>query len=357
MSFGLYLHIPYCASKCRYCDFYSKGGSGGVPEEYITALLREMARHSAVGASTVYFGGGTPSLLNSSQVARLLQAAAPARGAEITLEANPDSLTQEKLEGYLEAGVNRLSIGVQSASDAQLRLLGRTHTASEAAQSFAMAKAAGFQNISGDIMLALPGEGESAFLQTLALIEQGGASHISCYLLKIEENTYFGRHRPAGLPDDDEAAALYLFAAAELEKHGYRQYEISNFARPAFESRHNLLYWNCENYLGLGPAAYSCMDGRRFHYPADLPAFVARIAPVVQDGVLDAEDYIMLQLRLAKGLNLALCREMWGSALSEKALKKIPLLQKAGYCHFENDLLRLTPAGMVVQNAILAELL
>ena len=188
MSLGLYLHIPYCFSKCRYCDFYSHPGERGVPEAYVDALLRELSRFAPerpLQPDTLYFGGGTPSLLRPEQAKRLIDAARPMPGAEITLEANPETVTEESLAGFREAGVNRISFGVQSARDTQLRTLGRPHTAKQARAAFAAAQRAGFTNISGDIMLALPHYTEAEFDETLELIEGGGATHISAYLLKI----------------------------------------------------------------------------------------------------------------------------------------------------------------------------
>ena len=187
MSLGLYLHIPYCFSKCRYCDFYSHPGERGVPDAYVEALLRELSRfapEAPLQPDTLYFGGGTPSLLRPEQAKRLIDAARPMPGAEITLEANPETVTEESLAGFREAGVNRISFGVQSARDTQLRTLGRPHTAKQARAAFAAARRAGFANISGDIMLALPHYTEAEFDETLELIEGGGATHISAYLLK-----------------------------------------------------------------------------------------------------------------------------------------------------------------------------
>ena len=269
MSLGLYLHIPYCFSKCRYCDFYSHPGERGVPDAYVDALLRELHRFAPdapLRPDTVYFGGGTPSLLTPAQAKRLIRAADPVPGAEITLEANPETVTEESLQGFRAAGVNRISFGVQSARDSQLRTLGRPHSAKQARAAFAAARHAGFENISGDIMLALPHYTQAEFDETLELIEKGGATHISAYLLKIEPDSAFGKHPPEGLPTGDEAADFYLYAVEQLEHHGYRQYEISNFAKPGYEGRHNLIYWDCGDYLGLGPAAHSCMGGKRFCY-------------------------------------------------------------------------------------------
>ena len=254
MSLGLYLHIPYCFSKCRYCDFYSHPGERGVPEAYVDALLRELSRFAPerpLQPDTLYFGGGTPSLLRPEQAKRLIDAARPMPGAEITLEANPETVTEESLAGFREAGVNRISFGVQSARDTQLRTLGRPHTAKQARAAFAAARHAGFTNISGDIMLALPRYTEAEFDETLELIEGGGATHISAYLLKIEPDSAFGKHPPEGLPTGDEAADFYLYAVEQLEHHGYKQYEISNFAKPSYEGRHNLIYWDCGDYLAL----------------------------------------------------------------------------------------------------------
>ena len=185
MSLGLYLHIPYCFSKCRYCDFYSAPGQRGVPTQYVDALLRELARfapEAPLHPDTIYFGGGTPSLLSPADAARLIAAAAPAPGAEITLEANPETVTEQTLCGFREAGVNRISFGVQSARDSQLKTLGRPHTARQARAAFAAARRAGFTNISGDIMLALPHYTQAEFDETLELIAEGGATHISCLL-------------------------------------------------------------------------------------------------------------------------------------------------------------------------------
>ena len=215
MSLGLYLHIPYCFSKCRYCDFYSAPGQRGVPRAYVDALLRELSRFAPdapLRPDTLYFGGGTPSLLDPADAARLIAAAQPLPGAEITLEANPETVTEDSLRAFREAGVNRISFGVQSARDSQLKTLGRPHTAKQARAAFAAACRAGFENISGDIMLALPHYTQAEFDETLELIEDGGAVHISAYLLKIEPDSAFGRTPPEGLPTSDEAADFYLYA-------------------------------------------------------------------------------------------------------------------------------------------------
>ena len=360
LSFGVYFHIPYCFSRCRYCDFYAAGASRAVPDAYVDALLGALAGFSAAlpgPPDTVYFGGGTPSLLTPAQVERLLAAAAPRPGAEVTLEANPETVTPGQLQGYRAAGVNRLSIGVQSARDSQLHTLGRPHTARQAAAAFEMARQAGFANISGDIMLALPHYSRAEFDETLALIQAGGANHISAYLLKIEPGSAFGRRPPEGLPDADEAAGFYLYAVEQLAAAGYRQYEISSFAKPGFEGRHNRIYWDCGDYLGIGPAAHSCLAGKRFYYPADTAAFLTGASRPVSDGDCGAEDYLILQLRLSAGLDLAEYRRRGGPAFTPHQRAFLAHCQQAGYLTLTPDRLTLTPLGMIVQNAILEELI
>ncbi len=360
MSLGLYLHIPYCFSKCRYCDFYSAPGQRGVPRAYVDALLRELSRFAPdapLRPDTLYFGGGTPSLLAPADAARLIDAAQPLPGAEITLEANPETVTEASLRAFRAAGVNRISFGVQSARDSQLKTLGRPHTAKQARAAFAAARRAGFENISGDIMLALPHYTQAEFDETLELIEEGGATHISAYLLKIEPDSAFGRTPPEGLPTSDEAADFYLYAVEQLEHHGYLQYEISNFARPGYEGKHNLIYWDCGDYLGIGPAAHSCMGGNRFYYPADTEAFLRDEAAPVMDGGCGAEDYLILQLRLRKGLNLDEYKKRYGRELSTAQRAFVQNCVKSGYASFDGRTLALTPAGLIVQNSILAELL
>ncbi|HJB21610.1 MAG TPA: radical SAM family heme chaperone HemW [Candidatus Fournierella merdavium] len=356
MRFGLYLHIPYCLAKCRYCDFYSAGASRAVPDEYVDALIARMAAMCPGRPETVYFGGGTPSLLSPAQAARLVNAADPLPGAEITLEANPETVDEAKLAGFRAAGVNRLSLGVQTANDESLARLGRPHTAAQSRAALAAARKAGFENITGDIMLALPQYTREEFDRTLALLAEGGAAHISAYLLKIEPGTVFGKNPPPGLPNEDEAADFYLYAVERLAKAGYAQYEISNFARPGFEGKHNLIYWDCRDYLGLGPAAASCMEGRRFSFGRSTREFLAGAAPA-EEGECTGADYIMLRLRLADGLRLSLLRERYGLAFDEGRLAFIRRCVAAGYALFDGDRLALTPKGMLVQNSILTELL
>lgn len=354
--FGIYLHIPFCRARCRYCDFFTRPGARGVPQAYVEALLRELAKDDR-RPDTLYFGGGTPSLLTPAQAAALIAAAHPLPGAEITLEANPDAVTAESLRGFAAAGVTRISFGVQSADDAQLKRLGRTHTAAAARQALTWAREAGFADICGDIMLALPGYTQPEFDDTLSLLQAGGCTHISAYLLKIEPGTAFARRPPEALPDADAAADFYLYACEKLKTAGYHQYEISNFARPGHEGRHNLLYWNCRDYLGIGPAAHSCLGGARRFWPADTDAFIAGTLREDPEGVCDAEDYLMLRLRLTEGLDTAEYQARGGKPFTRRQLTFLDRCAARGYARWDGRTLALTPAGMVVQNAILTELL
>ena len=355
-KYGIYLHIPYCRARCRYCDFYTAPGARGVPREYVEALKRELRRpHPA--PDTLYFGGGTPALLTPAQAAELIAAAGPRPGAEITLEANPDAVTPETLAGFRAAGVTRLSFGVQSARDSQLRTLGRLHTAAGAARALAWAREAGFPDLCGDIMLALPGYTRAEFDETLALLAEGGCTHISAYLLKIEPGTAFAARPPAGLPDPDAAADFYLYAVDRLEAAGYRQYEISNFARPGHEGRHNLLYWNCRDYQGIGPAAHSCVGGVRRFWPGDTAGFIAGTVQEEEEGRCDAEDFLLMQLRLTHGLDMAEYQARGGAPFTAAQQTFLRQCQAHGYAVWDGRTLRLTPAGMVVQNPILEELI
>ena len=356
---GIYLHIPYCPAKCRYCDFFSRPGCREVPQAYCDALLRELKKNSRRPV-TLYFGGGTPALLSPVQVASLIEAANPVPGAEITLEANPDVVDLEKLKGFRAAGVTRISFGVQSADDVQLRRLGRTHTAAGASKALNWAVQADFPEICGDIMLALPGYTNAEFDRTLALLKSGGCTHISAYLLKIEPGTAFYKNLPSDLPDGDAAADFYLYAVMRLEEEGYPQYEISNFAAPKHRGRHNMLYWDCQDYLGIGPAAHSCMGRVRSFWPTGPDAvsdFISGKLTPETEGLCDAEDYLMLRLRLRDGLDLKAYAERFGGTLNQTQLDFVKQCVGAGYARFDGQVLSLTPRGLLVQNGIVSELM
>ena len=359
---GIYLHIPFCLSKCPYCDFYSLPYDEDLVNQYVSQLTRAIADAPAAGqpVDSIYFGGGTPVLLGE-RLLSVLQAVYQhfdvSSDCEITLEANPAAMTFETLRKLHQGGFNRISMGVQSASDSELQCLGRRHNFAQAVESVQLAQSAGFENISVDLLLGTPQQTSASvdhFIQTFASL---GVQHISGYLLKIEPGTAFARHTPEGLPDPDEAADFYLYAVEQLAAAGYRQYEISNFAKPCYEGRHNLLYWDCQDYLGLGPAAPSCLNRKRFYWPGDTRAFIEGTARPVEDGGCDGEDYIMLRLRLTQGLDEEELARRFGVRLNERQRAFWRRCQQAGYAQPGEGPLRLTPAGLIIQNSILTELL
>lgn len=341
---GLYIHVPFCLSKCPYCDFYSVKFSQQAAREYAGAVIRNLSRcNEAFG--TVYFGGGTPVLL-APYMAEILNAINIKSGAEITAEANPCMCIPKTLEQLLTAGVNRLSIGVQSLDDSELSALGRRHTAAQAQQAVLAAKAAGFDNISADIMLAVPNQTRETLVETISRLGQLPLTHISAYLLKLEQGTPFGSAPPI-LPDEDETAELYLAAVEQLSRQGFKQYEISNFAKAGFESRHNLIYWRRGEYLGIGPAAHSFYNGKRFAVPRDLQKFLdspAQEEIITDENPNEAEESIMLGLRLAEGIPEILWKPL------ESRLRFIP----RDYYRIDGGRLALTPKGFLLSNEIIA---
>lgn len=364
---GLYLHIPFCARKCAYCDFYSACVSDSMLDSYTESLIREIKNWGGVLRrpvfDTVYFGGGTPSLLGGRLAAvtdAVYSAFEIAPGAEITLELNPTG-DRSKTYGFIKtagkSGVNRLSVGAQSGSDRELKLLGRTHSAADTLAAVSAAREAGFDNISLDLMLGLPGSDTGTLSKSIDFVLSAKPEHISAYILKIEENTYFYKMRESlSLPDDDSAADQYLYMCERLEKSGYTHYEISNFCLPGKESRHNLKYWRCCEYLGIGPSAHSFINGKRFYYPRDMKAFIKGIKPVYDGDGGDAEEYIMLRLRLAEGLDLKELESHFGIN-ADKIRKAVVPLKKAGFLKTGDSTIRLTDKGMAVSNSIITEIL
>lgn len=358
-SLGIYIHVPFCAAKCAYCDFYSHAGAtDGRMDAYVTRLLAQLEQFAprAVGyaVDTVYLGGGTPSLLGGARIARVLgavRAQYAAAGAEITVEANPDSMSDRFLCAARGAGANRLSMGVQSAHDSELRTLGRIHTFAQAQDAFARARRAGFDNISVDLMYALPGQTVDALARSIDALLALRPEHLSCYGLTVEPRTPLGRAHPV-LPDEDTQADMYLLLCGRMARAGYEHYEISNFARPGRRSRHNSRYWAQRPYLGFGPGAHADFGGTRWAWPRDLSAWLAGGAqPTIEDSDIDrAAEYIMLSLRTSDGWDPAQYRALGGNpAPVQRALAALPprhLTQTAGRWH-------LTDAGFLISNAII----
>lgn len=350
---GLYLHIPFCKKKCAYCDFYSSFVSDALIDEYVVALLKEIEKWGGCFSrpiDTIYFGGGTPSLLGkriTPLLDKVYKTFDVARDAEITVELNPDSEVKDFLSAARDAGVNRLSIGVQSGDDAELALLGRRHTAEQAQTTVQTARDMGFENISLDIMLGLPESTTETLKNSMDFILGLEPEHISAYILKIEPNTRFGKEMPK-TPDEDEQAAQYLMMCDGFENAGYTHYEISNFAKCGYESRHNLKYWKGTEYLGIGPSAHSFVNGERFYYPRDIRSFI-KCPQTCPDGFGgDEQEKIMLGLRLSEGVDFS---------EYENILPFLQILDKQGLGVYQNKKFRLTNKGMLVSNSIITEIL
>ena len=318
---GVYVHIPFCASKCGYCDFYSLAGCDNRMGKYQDALLRHIAEASSTMSpyyiDTVYFGGGTPSYYGARRVAEVFNALKRAgkvlKSSEVTVECNPDSVTRRDLRILKREGVNRISLGVQSASDDLLKIIGRRHNFAQVKKAVKSIRAEGFQNLSVDLIYGLPNQTKDDWAETLARVLELEPEHISCYGLKLEEGTpmYDVYRESPVIPTDDEQADMYLYAVQTLATFNYVQYEVSNFARRGFESRHNMKYWSLEDYLGFGPGAHSCIDDTRYSYVRSLEDYIAGVTG--GGNILDeyekldeldrAAEYIMLGMRRTQGVS------------------------------------------------------
>ncbi len=373
---GLYLHIPFCKQACHYCDFHFST-SLGLKSQFVDALVKEMALRAnylpdpAAPLETIYFGGGTPSLLTGAELARIFEAIeahfSVAPRAEITLEANPDDLSPAKLAELAASPVNRLSIGLQSFHEPHLRLMNRAHSAQESGQAVQAAQAAGFENISVDLIYGVPAASHAIWQEDLARLFELNVPHVSAYALTIEPDTAFGRRLQKGTfvaPPDEFVATQFELLLTQLRAHGYEQYEISNFCRPGRESRHNSNYWRGVPYLGLGPSAHS-FDGRSRQYAvANNPQYVAAVlergavpATVEQLSPLDqANEYLLTTLRTSRGCDLGHLRDALGLNLLASRADYLASLTAQGMATLSGEVLRLTDAGKLLADHITLEL-
>lgn len=364
---GLYLHIPFCKSKCIYCDFYSLPKAEDKMDRYVAALLRHLEETAPqcgeYRVDTVYFGGGTPSYLGARRLSRLLDAVSRlyhlAENAEITLEANPDSVGP--CHSLAEAGFNRVSLGVQSADDAELRLLGRPHTFAQAAEAVSSLRQGGINNISLDLIYGLPGQTMARWQETLERTAALAPEHLSCYGLKVEEGTPLASMPEREMvPDDDAQADLYLWTVRRLGELGYAQYEISNFARSGAYSRHNMKYWTLGEYAGFGPGAHSDLGGVRFAWARDLNAYclgaeTGSLAPVEYEPISPKQralEYLMLGLRTVRGVEAGEFEGRFQKSFAPVAAALTPLV-KSGHARRTADRWYLTPEGFFVSNQII----
>ena len=369
---GLYVHIPFCSSRCSYCDFATGLYQGELAEAYVHALITEIkkSRYHGEHADTIYFGGGTPSLLTPSQLDRILAtlydhfAIDPA--PEITLEINPGSVNEERLRAFRSVGINRASFGAQTFDDAELAKLGRSHSAADTLKTFADLRRAGFDNVSFDLIAGLPGQTLAGWQRNIKQALDLRPEHLSFYLLEVHQGTPLAEHIRRGIqpePDDDLAGVMYQWMLEQASQAGYEHYEISNLCQPGFHSRHNVKYWIAAPYYGFGCSAHS-YDGRalRWSNHRDVLKYVETIengvSPVVEEQQLSQTDVraeaLFLGMRLMRGIDLRRYRESFGVDLRDEHGADLDRFCKAGLLEFDGDLIRLTRNGALLSNEVFA---
>lgn len=372
---SLYIHIPYCVKKCPYCGFYSTRYSPKSADEFLEALWREASNcrneFGELTFQTVYVGGGTPTVLSPAQIGRLGDVITDhfsvSEASEFTVEANPNTVSEGNLSAWRGIGANRLSLGVQSFDDAVLGILGRLHTAGQALSAFQMARTAGFRAVGMDLIYGVTGQTLQQWKTTLETAVLCRPEHLSVYSLSVDEGSLFKQELEAGRfspPDDDLAADMYESAAAMLADAGYRRYEISNFALPGSECRHNLNYWERGEYLGFGPAAWSFMQGRRYYNIADCGEYARRMASGISavagsdiPGQEQASrETLLLSLRTAKGLDLARYRHEYGIHMSQRLEAALVPLREAGLLQVRDGRATLSERGVLLSNEAISRL-
>ncbi len=377
---GLYFHIPFCLSKCAYCDFNSAPAqSEEIVSSYISAMIAHIESYKVAAANyepdTVFIGGGTPTCIPTEELVRLIRAIKKnfklTRNVEFSIEANPATVTYPTLLKLHRLGVNRLSMGLQSAHENELKALSRRHTRKDFVKSYRMARDARFDNINVDLMFGIPHQTYDSLMHTIRYVCGMSPNHISLYDLKIEPGTAFYKHYneiAPTLPDDDTEADMYLGAIDLLRQNGYLQYEISNFARPGNMCAHNLKYWNCDEYLGFGVSAHSYFNGSRFAFTGDINRYIqgvtvkeSKIRITEQCETVEERErmgeYIMLRFRLAAGIDDREFTRRFGYSFESLYGEKCAKFINNGFMTGRNGVFALTPAGMFISNYILSEIL
>lgn len=379
----LYIHIPFCIRKCAYCDFLSAPADADTVQKYTDALIREIKgytlmdkkRYQDYRVSTVFVGGGTPSLLFPDQIKAVFSAL---RGcfsieeeAEITLEMNPGTVTEEKLLAWKKAGINRLSIGLQSTKDAELGMLGRIHDYRQFLDTWELVQSAGMENVNVDLIFAVPGQTLESFKETLGTTAELGPEHLSVYSLIIEEGTpFFERYSKAGaafppLPDEETERQMYEETEKILKEYGYARYEISNYAKPGYECRHNMGYWQRTQYLGLGLGASSLIGKTRFRHISDLQAYLSLSGDVrsicEEEEVLspkeEMEEFMFLGLRMMCGVKKSEFSRLFGTEMDAVYAEPLKRLEENGLLETEGDIVRLTERGIDISNYVFGQFL
>ena len=369
---GLYVHIPFCSSRCSYCDFATGLYQSELAERYVHGLIQEIkaSQYAGENVDTIYFGGGTPSLLAPAQLERILAALHEnfkvAADSEITLEINPGSATPEKLRAFRSLGVNRASFGAQTFDDAELAKLGRSHNAADALRTSADLRDAGFANVSFDLIAGLPGQTLAGWQRNIQQALDLAPEHLSFYLLEVHSGTPLAEHIRRGIqpqPDEDLAGVMYEWMLEQAAAAGYEHYEISNLCRPDFHSRHNVKYWTAAPYYGFGCSAHSYDgDTQRWSNQRDVLKYVEMVesgaSPVVEEQQLSATDVraeaVFLGLRMMQGVDLRRYRESFGVDLRDEHADDLDRFCKAGLVELDGDLIRLTRTGALLSNEVFA---
>ena len=364
---GLYIHIPFCVSKCFYCDFYSVKAKPELMDEYIDALLAEADSYRNMDFATLYIGGGTPSVLGAARLEKLICGLRRRYDLEdlheATIEVNPESAGIDLLAAAFNLGIGRISIGAQSLNEGELNKSGRVHNRQQALEAVGAAFSVGFRNISADIMIGLPGQTVQSLGDTLNVLIGAGVNHVSAYCLSVEEGTVFHRCPPHDLPGEDEQAGLFENAVDILQQHGFVHYEISNFTTPDGECLHNLNYWRGGEYLGLGPAAASHIGGKRFRNAASLERYLAdplsgREGEERLEDERKAGEEAMLRLRLIQeGLDMQEMAGKYGRNVVEGLEEKLKELVGRRSLSREGDVFRLQPACVLTSNSVFIDVI
>lgn len=358
---GIYIHIPFCQSKCPYCDFYSMRSDEDTMERYTNALIREIEKcEDNIEADTVYFGGGTPSVLGADRLCRVLEAVKSKFklvSPEITVECNPASTSLEFYQKLSDCGVNRISLGMQSAVDRERQILGRISDRKVIRENVENIKKSRIGNISVDLMIGVPFQDAESLLASIMFITQLDVQHVSAYMLKIEEGTFFHkRQKLLPFPSEDDTSDMYLFLCDYMEKLGFKQYEISNFAKFGYKSRHNLKYWHDEEYISFGPSAHSFCDGKRYYYERDLEKYITAPEKIFDGDGGDKKEYAMLALRLTEGLKAGAYEEKFGEKISAQFETLAEEYRKYGLMKKVANTYSMTPQGFLISNTIIGNL-
>lgn len=363
---GIYIHIPFCVRKCKYCDFVSFPDMADGFSGYVSDVIDEMAEYRGERVDTVFIGGGTPTVLPYQELGSLIEACFKnfniASDYEFTVEANPETVNADKIKAMLFGGVNRISVGAQSFNDAELKKIGRIHDAKTAYNTICQLKEMGFDNINLDLMTALPDQTVQSLSNTLETAVSLPVTHISAYSLIIEENTPLEREysrRELVLPSEDEDRKMYKMTVETLRKSGFNQYEISNFAKSGFECRHNKKYWKTEEYIGLGLAAHSYLDGKRFYNTSDLTEYMSGRKHSSDVTVLTERDkigeFMIMGLRLNSGVSEAEFLRRFGKAVDEMYAKELEKFVNGGFLVRKDGKIALSDKGRDVSNSVLCE--